>query len=167
MSNFLSSPLQEVSVPTAQPNAQGNAQDSIPGVVRIVVGMLPCENPHSWRANPGRAVVDGAASLGIAIEECTVERLYFLSHNPGVDALSRLSSLLLADPVTESASWSLFDPDETAFEPNTSEVAYRPCVTDVPARELPRGLSEISVPNCEFPTVTCSRLARDLDTSAF
>jgi len=158
MSNHPSSPLQDFSVPAAQSQAQD--------VVRIVVGALPSVDAGARRADAGRFVVDGAASLGIAIEGCTVERLYFLSHNPGEDALSRLSALLLADPVTETASWSLLDPDEIVPEPNTVEVAYRPGVTDVSARELARGMAEIGLPHCEVATGTRYRIAEDLDEAA-
>jgi phosphoribosylformylglycinamidine synthase len=108
-------------------------------------------------------VLAGAAALGIAgLAQCRSARLYFLAHNPGPEALRRLCAFLLADPVTERASWI----DLTA-EPappagagvHAVEVAFRPGVTDVAARELRRGMQEIGLPDCEVATGTRFELA--------
>ena len=54
------------------------------------------------------AIVRGAASLGIpALRACLIRRVYFLEADPGDAAIDRLCTLLLVDPVTESASWGL------------------------------------------------------------
>lgn len=109
-------------------------------------------------------IVRGAATLGIpGLHACRIRRLYFLEADPGAAALERLCTLLLVDPVTESATWG---PAEAADEPSpgvhTVEVAYRPGVTDVAARELGRGMAEIGLPPCEVATGTRYLLEGDL-----
>ncbi len=123
--------------------------------LRIVV-----TGPHSAAAE---AVVAGSAALGISgLAGCTIARLYFLQRDPGAEATQRLCALLLADPVTEQATWQLLDaaaPAPAAHGEHTVEVAYRPGVTDVAARELARGMVEIGLPACEVATGTRYTLA--------
>lgn len=161
MSTQISSPAQE------KINLAASAHQN--GVVRIVVGAADAPSGDATaaaqRADAGKAVIEGAASLGIAIEGCRVERLYFLARNPGDAALERLCTLLLADPVTERYSWSILD-SNTQSTPNTVEVAFRPGVTDVAARELARGMVEIGLPLCEVATGTRYVLRGDLDLAA-
>ena len=146
MSLTLSSPAKEVA----------DASAAAAEVVRIVVGAIP----NITRANAGRAVADAAASLDIRVDDCRAERLYFLAQNPGAAQIERLCTLLLADPVTEYYSWSLLESssatevDTDTDTASTVEVAFRPGVTDIPARELARGMVEIGLPACEVATGT-------------
>ncbi len=108
------------------------------------------------RAAAAAAIVEGAASLGIAqVAGCTMSHLYFLEADPGTMALARLCTLLLVDPVTESATWGPADGDED-LPPSVHcvEVAFRPGVTDVATRELARGMAEIGLPACAVATAT-------------
>ena len=98
----------------------------------------------------GQSIVRSAAALGIdGLHECRIVRLYFLEQDPGPDALHRLCSLLLADPVLEQASWKCIDHASAHTEEKSVleavEVAYRPGVTDVAARELVSGMVEIGL----------------------
>jgi len=113
------------------------------------------------------AIVRGAASLGIpALRACRIRRLYFLEADPGDAAIDRLCTLLLVDPVTESATWG---PAEGADAPSPGwqvvEVAYRPGVTDVAARELARGMAETGLPPCEVATATRYLLEGDFSAA--
>ena len=138
----------------------------------------------------GQSVLRGAANLGVAtVTACQVVRLYFLEHDPGDAALARLCTLLLADPVTESwqvvrgeargalTSESLSGAQSPAHavagrhdapppalrsSPHIVEVAFRPGVTDVPAREAQRGMVEIGLPACEIATGLRYELDGDL-----
>ena len=142
----------------------------------------------------GQSVVRGAAALGIAgVTACQVVRLYFLEHDPGAEAIERLCNLLLVDPVTETWGVARGEPTERGRggEGDTSsnlqspisnlplpaspplaprpsplvvEVAFRPGVTDVPARELQRGMVEIGLPRGEVATGTRFELAGDLSS---
>ena len=106
--------------------------------VRIEIRGLP--------AAAGQAIVRSAPALGVtALHGCRVVRLYFLAQDPGPEALGRLCTALLADPVLEQATWGTLDGAGAGAKADTGEVAhmvevaYRPGVTDVPARELLRG----------------------------
>jgi phosphoribosylformylglycinamidine synthase len=113
----------------------------------------------------GRRVVQNAARLGISgLETCTVHRLYFLSEDPGPEQLSLLCQLLLADPVLEQATWVDLDREAPPPPrlPHVIEVALRPGVTDVTARELERGMAELGLPVCHAATGTRYELAGDL-----
>lgn len=137
----------------------------------------------------GQSVLRGAANLGVAgVTACQVVRLYFLEHDPGDASLARLCSLLLADPVTEtwqvargevrgaSASTVAQSPNHAVAPHHDSappaphpavhivEVAFRPGVTDVPAREAQRGMVEIGLPSCEVATGLRYELSGDLST---
>jgi len=122
----------------------------------------------------GQNVMRGAANLGVGgVTTCRVVRLYFLEHDPGDEAIARLCSLLLADPVTEM--WEVARGEGRGAErgrdgdaptdlrsPHIVEVAYRPGVTDVPAREAQRGMVEIGLPACEVATGVRYELEGDL-----
>lgn len=120
--------------------------------IRIdVVGRRAAAQVHSAAA---QEVLRGAAALGIrGVDSVTIARLYFLERDPGPDAVARLCASLLADPVTEEATWGPLDPSQSHV-PCMVEVAYRPGVTDVAARELARGMAEIGPPPCEVATGT-------------
>ena len=102
----------------------------------------------------GEGIIRNAAALGVGgLAACRISRLYFLAQHPGAAAIDRLCAFLLADPVTESATWadaaSATPVDPTAY---VIEVAFRPGVTDVAARELARGMVEIGLPACAVAT---------------
>ncbi|MCB9139317.1 MAG: phosphoribosylformylglycinamidine synthase subunit PurL [Caldilineaceae bacterium] len=107
-----------------------------------------------------RGILRNAVALGInELRACTVSRLYFLEENPGAELLQQLCTFLLADPVTESASWDVRPADKGV---HVIEVAPRPGVTDVAARELRRGMQEIGLPDCDVTTGTRYELTGDL-----
>ncbi len=87
------------------------------------------------------AIVGAAPTLGIStLRACRIRHLYYLENDPGPAALERLCGLLLVDPVTEFATWGAVDgEDYLAPDQHAVEVAVRPGVTDVAARELRRG----------------------------
>lgn len=110
-------------------------------------------------------LVRDAKDLGLdAIDSCRHARLYFLSPS-SQDKISetqirRLCAALLADEVVEYAEWKWLDHDDPAETVSTRsekreqqiEVAFRPGVTDVPARELRRAMSDSGMPACEVAT---------------
>ncbi|MBW7881457.1 MAG: phosphoribosylformylglycinamidine synthase subunit PurL [Caldilineaceae bacterium] len=112
------------------------------------------------------AILRNAAVLGIrGLTDVRISRLYFLSHHPGTESIERLCAYLLVDPVMESATWSDGAGDESTAPGagvQVVEVAFRPGVTDVPARELQRGMVEIGLPRCEVATGTRYELCGDL-----
>ena len=124
--------------------------------------------PTPVSSSAGQAIVRSAAALGIsALRECRIVRLYFLEQDPGPEALQRLCAFLLADPVLERAAWGPIDREAEVGSDGTEdahvvEVAYRPGVTDVAARELARGMVEIGLPACEVATGTRYELTGDL-----
>jgi phosphoribosylformylglycinamidine synthase II len=100
----------------------------------------------------GRQIIHGARSLGVTnVDACGTVHLYFLEHDPGAEALKQLCAFLLADPVLEAATWS---PQPAPAGVHVVEVAPRPGVTDIAARELRRGMVEIGLPDCEVTTAT-------------
>lgn len=144
----------------------------------------------------GQKVTRGAANLGVGgVTSCRVVHLYFLENDLGDEAIVRLCSLLLADPVTEtwrvvrgegqrasipesqvalsqsalmldSATTSTGDDSPPTPKPSLHivEVAFRPGVTDVAAREAQRGMVEIGLPACEVATGVRYELEGDLST---
>ena len=110
---------------------------------------------QSKQDGAGQRVIHAAAALGIqTLTACRVAHLYFLAENPGATAINRLCTLLLADPVTETAAWVDLA-DHAPLQSNSTfvvEVAPRPGVTDVAARELARGMVEIGLPACPVTT---------------
>ena len=109
-------------------------------------------------------ILRGAASLGIdRFTDCRISKIYFLSHDVGASSIERLCDLLLVDPVTEDYTWFRLAElsDDHTSRHNFVEVALRPGVTDVSARELRRGMSELGLPPCQIQTATCYELFGD------
>lgn len=118
------------------------------------------------RSAAEQAVLHGAAALGLGtLPDCTISRLYFLAETPTREEIERLGALLLADPVVEVGAWrSLGDGESHAHGDECAvEVAFRPGVTDVAARELARGMAEIGLPPCEVATGTRYAFAGAVD----
>ncbi|MDQ3248951.1 MAG: AIR synthase-related protein, partial [Chloroflexota bacterium] len=113
----------------------------------------------------GRQVVRNATALGLqGITACRIAHVYFLAQNPGDAAIEQLCARLLVDPVTQSATWIELS-GQAEIHANRRlviEVAPRPGVTDVAARELARSLVEIGLPTCEVATATRYELQGDL-----
>jgi len=115
-------------------------------------------------------IVQSASTLGIhRLTACRISKLYFLQQNlnqrnGSAESLHRLCASLLVDPVTEQASWhELADhADDTAQKKLVIEVAPRPGVTDVAARELARGMEELGLPTTPVATATRYELEGDL-----
>jgi phosphoribosylformylglycinamidine synthase len=111
-------------------------------------------------------VLQGAASLGIkTLRHCQIVRLYFLEEHLAADDIERLCRQLLVDPVVESYRW--FELEQEALPAPAHglkiiEVAPRPGVTDVTARELVNGMSEIGLPLCDVMTATRYELSGEL-----
>ncbi len=105
-----------------------------------------------------QSLLTNADVLGIhGLTSCHLARVYFLAADPGSEQIDQLCSLLLADPVLERATWQTLaapNPSITAGDVQIIEVAFRPGVTDIPARELARGMVEIGLPACEVATAT-------------
>jgi phosphoribosylformylglycinamidine synthase len=106
-----------------------------------------------------QTVLQNAPMLGLpTVTDCQTVRLYFLAASLEPAQIEQLCTLLLADPVTETATWGEITPSPSLGEgwgrgtPAVIEVAFRPGVTDVPARELARGMVEIGLPACEVAT---------------
>jgi phosphoribosylformylglycinamidine synthase len=119
----------------------------------------------SHRQEPSHGtLLANAAALGVtALTGCRVKRLYFLAVDPGPAQIEQLCTLLLADPVTERATWQMTTAATTTPAiAHVVEVAFRPGVTDIPARELARGMVEIGLPACEVATATRYELEGDL-----
>lgn len=125
----------------------------------------------------GQSIVRNAAALGIrGLNACHIARLYFLAQNPGTESIERLCASLLADPVVEQATWQELPAPHAAANAHSHpahadetgahlvEVAFRPGVTDVAARELARGMVEIGLPPCEVATGARYELMGDLST---
>ncbi len=102
-----------------------------------------------------------AAALGHhGVADCHITSVYFLAKDPGAESIERLCTFLLVDPVTESSSWTDLSVDEPPTSPDgihIVEVAPRPGVTDITARELMRGMEEIGLPACEVTTAVTLR----------
>lgn len=119
------------------------------------------------------SLLTNAAALGIhTLTGCRVARLYFLAAALDQHQVETLCALLLADPVTEVAAWqhlpahaSTLDEARSAQGDAIIEVAFRPGVTDISARELARGMVEIGLPACEVATATRYELQGALSTS--
>ncbi len=121
----------------------------------------------SRRAADSAPIAQQARRLGIdAVDSCRTSKLYFLSEHPGTEQLSRLCAFLLADPVTETARWDDLSAGEMSPAATQAahivEVALRPGVTDVAARELERGMAELGFPVSRAATATRYELTGDL-----
>jgi phosphoribosylformylglycinamidine synthase len=115
------------------------------------------------------AILQGAASLGIGgLGGCTVTHLYFIENDLTAAEIEKLCAMLLVDPVTDHATWQRLGDAATAAatpECHTVEVTFRPGVTDVPARELARGMAEIGLNSGEVVTGTRYTLCGNLTTA--
>src|SRR5687768_14158297 len=70
-----------------------------------------------------QSVVQNATALGInGVTGCQLVRLYFLSQNPGDEAVERLRMLLLADPVTDVAIWREIESNQLSVTSEQSAV---------------------------------------------
>ena len=110
-------------------------------------------------------ILHNAPALGIhGLTDCQTVRIYFLAAPLDAAQIEQLCTLLLVDPVTEMATWRASILDQPSGQSSTSiiEVALRPGVTDVPARELARGMREIGLPAGEVATATRYELTGDL-----
>jgi phosphoribosylformylglycinamidine synthase II len=117
------------------------------------------------RTDHGQALVQSAAALGIqTLTRCEIARLYFLEDDVPQDAVAQLCDRLLADPVMDVATWHVLgqEPSTGAGDAWLVEVAPRPGVTDVAARELQRGMVEIGLPPCNVATGTRYELHGEL-----
>ena len=121
---------------------------------------------HSRNAAPAKALLHDAAALGVdGLRECTITRLYFIENDLSPAEIERLCTMLLVDPVTEQATWH--NVDATTNSPQQTkghlvEVTYLPGVTDIPARELARGMAEIGLAGGEVATGTRYELVGEL-----
>ncbi len=53
-------------------------------------------------------ILRDAATLDVqGLTDCRITQIYFLEENPGAESLQQLCTFLLADPVTETASWGI------------------------------------------------------------
>ncbi|MCL4833074.1 MAG: phosphoribosylformylglycinamidine synthase subunit PurL [Caldilineaceae bacterium] len=118
----------------------------------------------SRRGDNGARFIAQAQRLGIAaVQSCRTSKLYFLSEHPGTEQLSRLCAFLLVDPVTELAQWIDLSAGEISPPAsNIVEVALRPGVTDVTARELERGMAELGMAVSHAATATRYELEGEL-----
>ncbi|MBX3013478.1 MAG: phosphoribosylformylglycinamidine synthase subunit PurL [Caldilineaceae bacterium] len=115
-------------------------------------------------SNP--SVLTNAQALGIhSLTDCQTVRVYFLAAPLSTAQIEQLCRLLLVDPVTEIGQWwdLTATPRATASHGEASiEVAFRPGVTDIPARELARGMVEIGLPAGAVATAKRYELRGDL-----
>ena len=140
-------------------------------VFRIEVNSLSRKDEPGIRA--------AAHRLGIrSLHACQKSRLYFLTIPAekalGSDEIDKLCAFLLVDPVTETARvtrnchpQSPTAAAQPASDPHDHviEVALRPGVTDVAARELERGAQELGIRRLEAVTATQYRLSGKLAPS--
>ncbi len=99
---------------------------------------------HNHHDN-SRLVTD-AQRVGIsALTTCTRSKLYFLSDTLSTEQLDMLCAFLLVDPVVETAHIDA-ESSSVPADAHVIEVAPRPGVTDITARELERGLVELGLP---------------------
>jgi phosphoribosylformylglycinamidine synthase len=119
----------------------------------------------SKRSANNDKILQDARRLGIAsLQDCCTRKIYFLSGDLSTGQFDRLCAFLLADPVTEEARRYDRIADESSADTtmNVVEVALRPGVTDVTARELERGMVELGLPAHRASTATRYELIGDL-----
>ena len=129
---------------------------------------------HSDEGDP--KVAASAHRLGVdSLRACRKSHLYFISSHtgetPSTEQIGKLCAFLLVDPVTETARSSSLHSTEAANGPgqpsdgkgaHVVEVALRPGVTDMAARELERGAAELGIHGLEAVTATQYRLTGEL-----
>lgn len=116
-----------------------------------------------------REILTAAVHSGIPdLRDCRIARVFFLSEDLSPDQIESLCSALLVDPVTETYSWLTLPRPEgshPALSPGHTfavEVAFRPGVTDITARELVKGIDELGLPRCDVVTAHRYELAGEL-----
>jgi phosphoribosylformylglycinamidine synthase II len=111
-------------------------------------------------------MVQDAQRLGInRLQACRTRKIYYLSDDLSTEQFDTLCAFLLADPVTEEVNRGESDPGEPNHGgAHVIEVALRPGVTDVAARELERGIVELGLPARRASTATRYELTGDLST---
>ena len=123
---------------------------------------IDVRGPHTART---REILTDAQQLAISgIDDCRISRVFYLSEDLTDEAIELLCATLLVDPVTEQAHWTRqsYAGDNTADaiareqgdNSPVVEVAFRPGVTDVTARELVKGMEEIGLPSGDVVTAT-------------
>lgn len=127
---------------------------------------IDVHGPHTARK---REILSDAQQFGVStIGDCSIARVFFLSADLPEDAIRLLCATLLVDPVTESYVWSHLPAGNaerhtgaanasTTEDPAVAqavEVAFRPGVTDVTARELVKGIEETGLQPCHVVTAT-------------
>ncbi len=124
-------------------------------------------SPHEDGGDPRLAAA--SQRLGVdTLRNCRKSQIYFLTSHSGetfsTERIDRLCAFLLADPVTETALVIDLSRDEPAADGHVIEVALRPGVTDMAARELERGAAELGIRGIEAATATRYELLGDLST---
>ena len=132
---------------------------------------------YDRRGHSSNHVVRNAKALGIpSLTTCRTSKLYFLAEantlktdmqSMSTESINRLCAFLLVDPVTEEFRWERVGERDKEKEKNAQsahiiEVAWRPGVTDIAARELARGMAESGLPICEVATATRYELSGNL-----
>ncbi|MEZ4636757.1 MAG: AIR synthase related protein [Caldilineaceae bacterium] len=111
------------------------------------------------RENQSPKIVQDARRLGIeSLQSCRTRKIYYLSEDLSTEQFDTLCAFLLADPVIEDVHRGEAD----AVSAHVIEVALRPGVTDVTARELERGIVEVGLPPRRATTATRYELTGDL-----
>jgi phosphoribosylformylglycinamidine synthase II len=111
------------------------------------------------------SLLQNAYALGLnGIVAIRTRNIYFLSEHPGSETVERISSALLADPVTEIARWWDLSQEDlpTGEGMQVVEVAFRPGVTDIPARELEKGMGELGFTTLRAATGTRYEIEGDV-----
>jgi phosphoribosylformylglycinamidine synthase len=116
------------------------------------------------RRNPrNEKIVQDARRLGIdTLQDCRTYKIYLLSEDLSTEQFTALCAFLLADPVTEEVRRADANSAKTSDNVHIVEVAVRPGVTDVTARELERGMAELGLPAGRAATATRYELYGDL-----
>ncbi len=112
-----------------------------------------------------REILSAAPHFGISgIRACRIARVFFISEDLSAAEVERLCAVLLVDPVTETVTWTALpgDPPTSGQHAFAVEVAFRPGVTDVTARELVKGMAELGLPPCDVVTAHRYELDGDL-----
>jgi len=111
----------------------------------------------------GGRIVHLAGLLGVTgLVGCRVSRVYYLQGDLSMEETDRLSREVLVDPVVDEVTMGSPLP---ASHP-VVEVAPRPGVTDVEARELERAAAALGLPPVRASTARRYELIGDLDEAA-
>ncbi len=111
------------------------------------------------RDTQNQKVAQDARRLGIdSLQTCRICKIYYLSEDLSTEQFDTLCAFLLADPVTDEVRRG----EAAGTDARVIEVALRPGVTDVTARELERGIVELGLPARRASTATRYELKGDL-----